>query len=426
MALNRPRVPIVAAAVLAFVLAAYGSSSSSSASSSLERSHSPAVLTIGVPLALTGPIAAQARQMEDGYNLYLKQHGGKIGGVPAKLVFADDQGDATQATVKTRGLITQSGINLIGGGALALESLAIEPVATRSNIAFITPISSADNLTQRKLSPLFARTNMTSSQPNLYFADYAYRTLGYRRMVIVEQDYAYGWESGGGFQYAFQKDGGKIVKKIYVPLNATDLTPYISHIPRNVDAVYAILVGSFVPRFEAEYRQSTLQGKVHLIGGPDMIDEDALDAAGANAVGMIGVHEYYKGQASVQPFVRAFRAAYHQTPSYWGESTYITAQWLAAAVKRQEAAGTKPADIPGWIRSNPKTFINDVVASRIQAPQGPMHMDRFHNAVMTLYIFRVTAPGTKKILKRIPNATQFWTESPSKFLAHPVFSRTYP
>jgi branched-chain amino acid transport system substrate-binding protein len=267
---------------------------------------------------------------------------------------------------------------------------------------------------------------MTSSQPNLYLGDYAYKKLGYRRMAIVEQDYAYGWESGGGFQYAFQRDGGTIVKKLYVPLNAADLMPYITHIPHNIDAVYAILVGAFVPRFEAEYRQSSLQGKVPVIGGPDMIDEDALAAAGANAVGLVGVHEYYKGLASAQSFVKAFRAAYGQTPSYWGESTYITAEWLSAAIQRQEAAGTKPAAIPSWILSHARSFIDDVIATRIHAPQGPMHMDRYHNAVMTLYIFRVTAPRTKKILQTIPNASQFWVETPSKFLAHPVFSRTYP
>jgi branched-chain amino acid transport system substrate-binding protein len=47
-------------------------------------------LKIGVPLALTGPIAAQATEMVNGYKLYLKQHGGKLGGVVDTLPAARD------------------------------------------------------------------------------------------------------------------------------------------------------------------------------------------------------------------------------------------------------------------------------------------------------------------------------------------------
>ena len=216
-------------------------------------------LKLGYPIALTGPIAAQAKQMVNGFNLYLNQHGNKLGGVPTKLYVQDTQADATTAIAKTRQLITQDGVHMIVGAALALESLAIIDTVKAANIAFMTPMSSADDLTQRKTSTVFSRPNMTSSQPNLYFGDYAYKTMKYRRIAIVAQDYAYGWESSGGFQYAFQKDGGTIVKKIFIPLNATDITPYVRQLPSNVDAVYTILVGAFVPRFEAAYKQSPLQ-----------------------------------------------------------------------------------------------------------------------------------------------------------------------
>ncbi len=394
-------------------------------SGSAARSDTP-TLKIGVPIALTGPIAAQAKQMVNGYNLYLNQHGGKLGGVPTKLYVQDDQADATTVIAKTRQLITQDQVDMIGGAALALESLAMIDTVKAANIAFMTPMSSADDLTQRKLIPIFSRPNMTSSQPNLYFGDYAYKQLHYRKIAIVAQDYAYGWESSGGFQYAFQKDGGTIVKKIFIPLNATDVSPYVRQIPSNVDAVYSILVGAFVPRFEAEYKASPLAGKVPLLGGPDMIDEDALAAAGKNAVGIVGVHEYSAELPSAKSFVTAYRAAYGETPSYWAEFPYIEANWLDKAIQLQESKGTKPADIPDWIRKNAAAFTSDIVATSVVAPQGPIHMDKYHNPVVKLYIFKVTSPGHKQVLATIPNATQFWTETPKQFLSHPVFSRTYP
>ena len=252
-----------------------------------------ATLKIGAAFALTGAVAPTAKQQEEGYDLYLRQHHSKLANVPTKMVYADDKGSATTTTIVTKSMISQDKVDMLGGGGLAPESIATLPIANANKMAYVTPLSATDDLTQRSGSPYFARVNMTSSQPNLYLGDYAYKQLHYHNVAMVIQDYAYGWESAGGFQYAFQKDGGKIAKKVYVPLTASDLTPYISQIPSNVDAVYAILVGGFAPRFETEYKQSGLETKVPLITGPDPIEENSLAAAGNNAIGVVGIQEYY-------------------------------------------------------------------------------------------------------------------------------------
>jgi branched-chain amino acid transport system substrate-binding protein len=389
------------------------------------------LLRVGVPLALTGPIAEQAEEMVRGYQLYLAQHGGRLGGVPVRLYVEDTQADPKMVIAKTRKLIESDHVDLIGGGALALESLAIIQVTGPRHVAFITPISSADDLTQRKLVPTFARTNMTSSQPNLYFGQWVYQHLGYRRVAIIAQDYAYGWESAGGFQYAFEKSGGKVVQKIYAPLTTADYAPFVRQLRTDVDAVYAILVGAHVPRFLRAYHQFGLAGKVPLIGGPDMADEDALQAAGKDAVGVVIVHEYSKDLplASTRAFVRDWRQAYRgQTPSYWGESTYTTAQWIDTALTDyRRRTGTALEAVPGWIDRHPDEFIAALVRTRLaMTPRGPLSMDAFHNAVVTLYVFKVDRPGHKTVLATIPHASQFWTEPPKEFLAHPVFSRDFP
>src|SRR6202011_1436377 len=132
-------------------------------------------LKIGVPIALTGPIAEQAQEMVHGYQLYLNQHGNMLGGVPSKIYVEDTQADPAMVIAKTRKLLSSDRVDFIGGGALALESLAIIQVTGPRHIAFVTPMSSADDLTQRKLLPTFARFNLTSSQPNLYFGQWVYK-----------------------------------------------------------------------------------------------------------------------------------------------------------------------------------------------------------------------------------------------------------
>lgn len=388
-------------------------------------------LKIGVPIALTGPIAEQAQEMVHGYQLYLNQHGNMLGGVPAKIYVEDTQADPAMVIAKTRKLLSSDRVDFIGGGALALESLAIIQVTGPRHVAFVTPISSADDLTQRKLVPTFARFNLTSSQPNLYFGQWVYQQLHYKRIAMIAQDYAYGWESAAGFQYAFEKSGGKVVQKTWVPLTATDYAPFVRQLDTHVDAIYAILVGAHVPRFEKAYNQFGLGGKIPLIGGPDIADEDALQAAGQDAVGITIVHEYSKDMISpaTQAFIKAWQSAYGgQTPSYWGESTYTSAHWIDAAITNyRKKSGMSAGAVAGWIDKNPEQFISAIVSTSLAVtPRGPLHMDAYHNPVNNLYVFKVDRANHKTVLATIPNASQFWTETPQQFLSHPVFSRTFP
>jgi branched-chain amino acid transport system substrate-binding protein len=389
------------------------------------------LLKIGVPLELTGPIAEEAEEMVHGYQLYLKQRGNRLGGAPVKLFIDDIQATPSVAIAKTRKQIESDEVDLIGGAGLALDAYAIVQVAAPRQVAYMTPIAASDDLTQRKLVPTFARANMTSSQPNLYFGQWVRQNLNYRRVAMIVQDYAYGWESGGGFQYAFEKAGGHIVQKLYAPLTTTDYTPFVSQLDKSVDAIYAMLVGSNVPRFEKTYNQLGLGGKIPLLGGPDMADEDALHSAGKDAVGITFVHEYSSQLpiAATQEFVTDWKQAYDgQVPSYWGESTYTMAHWIDEAIADYRRKTGMSADaVPAWIRKQPKAFIDAVVATKLdRTPRGPLRMDAYHNPITTLYILRVDKPYHAKVLATIPNASQFWTESPKQFLSHPLFSRAFP
>ncbi|MGH7861962.1 MAG: ABC transporter substrate-binding protein [Candidatus Dormibacteraceae bacterium] len=387
-------------------------------------------LVIGAPLALTGPIAAQATEMQNSMALYLSQHGNKLGGIPVKVIYQDTQGDPNQAVSKTRLVIQNNGADLIVGGALAPESLAIRGVVVAAKIAYVSPISSADDLTQRKRSPLIARTNMTSSQPNMPFGAYAYNTLGYHRVAIITQDYGYGWESAGGFAYGFQKSGGQIAAKVYVPLGTTDWAPYVHQLPTNVDAIYALPVGSGVAQFARAYIDAGLKAKIPLIGGPDLADEDALQAAGNDLVGVVQVHDYNPNESQTQPYATAYQRAYHIVPSYWGESTYTSLMWIDRTIAAYRKGGASASATVNWIRTNPAAFISEMRGVPLpDAPRGPLTLDKYNNAVLNLYIVKVIEKNGKpyrETIDTIPSVSQFWNVAPATFLAQPVFSRTFP
>ena len=68
------------------------------------------------------------------------------------------------------------------------------------------------------------RTGWTSSQPTHPFGEWACEQ-GYKRIVAIAADYAFGYETVGGFQKTFEACGGKIIQKIWPPLGTIDFGP---------------------------------------------------------------------------------------------------------------------------------------------------------------------------------------------------------
>ena len=88
-------------------------------------------------------------------------------------------------------------VQLLVGGLLASTGYALAPESTRAKVVYISSIPSADDLTQRKLAefPYFFRTGWTSSQPTQPLGQWAC-DQGYKKIVTVAADYAFGYEIG--------------------------------------------------------------------------------------------------------------------------------------------------------------------------------------------------------------------------------------
>ena len=58
-------------------------------------------------------------------------------------------------------------------------------------------------------------------------ADYAYKELGYRKVITVANDLAFGYEETGGFERVFEDAGGRVKAKLRPPLVTPDHTLFI-------------------------------------------------------------------------------------------------------------------------------------------------------------------------------------------------------
>src|SRR5262249_12349965 len=143
------------------------------------------------------------------------------------------------------------------------EALAIDSYIRDTKVPLITTTSAATvDLKAHAVNPWVLHAFGTAPQVTYALGDYAARTLGYKRIAIVAEDFTYGHEGAGVFQLAFEAAGAKIVQKLWPPLNAPEYGPYLAQIKRDVDAIYMGFAGSNPLRFLRQYAEVGLKGKV--------------------------------------------------------------------------------------------------------------------------------------------------------------------
>src|SRR5919201_2082149 len=250
-------------------------------------------IRIGFLTVRTGPLAAGGKQMEQGIQLFLKERNNAIAGRKVELIIADTGGNPAGAKTKTQELVERDKVHVIIGPLAAFEALAIDDYIRQTRTPTVSCSAAAEDLTQRKPNPWFVRSVGTSAQSNHALGEYAAKTLGYKRIAIIADDFAYGHETAAGFQRVFEDNGGKIVQKLLPPLSVPDYGSYIAQLKPNVDAVYAGFAGANGFRFLRQYREYGL--KMPVLGSMTTPDESILRQIGDEAIRVISAGWYAAG-----------------------------------------------------------------------------------------------------------------------------------
>ena len=382
-------------------------------------------LRIGFLAPMTGPFAQIGRDMSNGFEMYVDEVKGDFAGARVTFILEDGQGKPPVNVLKAEKLIRQDKVHMFIGGLLASTGYALAPVSTREKVVYIPSIPAADDLTQRDLGkyPYVVRTGWTSSQPNHPFGQWACEQ-GYKRIAAIAADYAFGYEVVGGFQKAFEDCGGKVVQKIWPPINTKDFGPYLPTIKRDVDAIFTLMVGPMSLQFPKQLAAAGIKKPV--LGGGTSYDEFVLPSMGDEVLGHVSALQYSAALDTPKnaAFVKKYREKYGKVPSYYSESNYTTAQMIHEVMKRTQGKW------PGA-----QEFVKLLSAVKVEAVRGPITLDDMRNPVQNVYIKKVERKKMhgfgqdelwNTVIKTYPNVGQFWTYGKEAFLKQPVYSRDYP
>jgi branched-chain amino acid transport system substrate-binding protein len=380
-----------------------------------------APIKIGFLSPLSGAIAQAGKDMYSGCELYWNEHGMQIAGRKLEVILEDTEGQPATAVAKLRKLIDRDRVNLLAGVILSNVAYALVPPIEAAGIPTIYPINSAEDLTQRKRPKWLIRTGFSAGGNMHPFGEYAAKTLKYKKVVTIGLDYAFGWETVGGFHKSFEDSGGQVVGKIWVPLNVLDYGPYLSQVRRDADAVFVVALGRWTQLFAKQWAESGLKDRLPLIAGGTYTDEHILPQLGDETIGVISAHHYSAAldTPANRKFRTAFEKAYGRTPSFYSENCYTGARVIAEAVK---AIGGKVEDRAALMAALRRVEIGD-------APRGPVKIDTYGNPTQNIYIRRVERVGGKlqnTVIYTYPAVSQFWKYDPQPFLKQPVYSRDFP
>jgi len=382
-------------------------------------------LRIGFVAPTTGIFAQVGKDMVDGFAMYLDEKMNKFGSADVKFIVEDEQAKPDTAVTKAKKLILQDKVHILVGGLLASSGYALAPVSTAEKVLYILPVSAADDLTQRDLPkyPYIIRTGWSSSQPSHPFGQWACEQ-GYKKIVAIGADYAFGYEVIGGFQRAFEACGGKIIQKIWPPIGTKDFGPYIPTIKADADAIFSLMVGPMSLQFPKQLAASG--NKKPVLGGGTSYDEFVLPSMGDEVIGHVSALQYSAALETPknEAFVKAYRAKFGKVPSYYSETNYTTADMIDQVIQKYNGK------FPGA-----EEFIRQLVAMKFDTLRGPVSFDDMRNPVQNIYIKKVekqkmfgypNAELWNTVIKTYPNVSQFGQFKKAEFLATPVYSRDYP
>ncbi|MFT8246787.1 ABC transporter substrate-binding protein [Roseomonas sp. BN140053] len=312
--------------------------------------------------------------------LFFEQIGWQAGGRRIEFVREDDDMNPQVGLQKLKKLVESDRVDFVCGPQLSNIAMAMVGYMKQSRAFWLCSGAGVTQLTWERMPYMF-RTSCSVWQHNAEFGGWFYKNVA-KEVILTASDYTGGRDTVGEFKQSFVRNGGRVVREIYPPLNTNDFSSYLLDLKSsNVPASFSFYSGTDAIRFVKQYAEYGLRERIKLTGSGFMVESDTLPAQGAAALGVISSLHYADtlDNPENRKFVADYRARFNEYPNVTAEYGYVTAQVIAKAL---EATGGNTQDKDKLAAA--------VAALSFNAPRGPFRFDPVtHNPIMNVYIREV-------------------------------------
>jgi branched-chain amino acid transport system substrate-binding protein len=288
---------------------------------------------VGFISTLSGPNAAIGGDIRDGFNLAVKLNGGKLGGLPAEMIVADDQLNPDTAKQHADRLVKRDRVDFVTGTVFSNVVLAIAPQVTDAKTFFIGPNAGPAQYTGAQCNPFF----FVSSWPSEAYSEAAgeYVTQrGFKNVVFLAPNYQGGKDAANGFKRYYK---GKLADEMYTKLGQLDYAAELAQIrAAKPEALYVFLPGGMGINFIKQFVSAGLSRDIQLVVPLWGSDQDIIRAVGDPMLGLFSLGHWTidLDNAANRKFVAEFEKEYKRIPSVFAAQGYDTALLIDSALRR--------------------------------------------------------------------------------------------
>ena len=337
---------------------------------------------IGFITTLSGPEAVLGNPMRDSANLALSMLGGKIGGVPAEIVYGDDQQKPDVGRQLAEKMLQKDRVDFVTGMLGSNVLLAVYQQVVRTHTILISANAGPHQFAGDQCSPYYFNVAQQSDESSEAMGQYLH-DKNIKNVYAMAPDYNAGKDMVGGFERYL---AAPLAGEAYTPFGQLDYQPEISRIrAAKPGAVFVFYPGGMGIQFVKQFAQSGLKDEIPFYS-TNAIDEVNLPVLKAAAVG--DYTSLYWGASLDIPrnhvYLDAFRKRYHYTPNSLGAGSFDAIFLIDSAVK---AVHGNLADKAALIAAMEK--------ADFQSVRGPFSFNTNHHPIENFYLFRAvkTAEG---------------------------------
>jgi branched-chain amino acid transport system substrate-binding protein len=342
---------------------------------------------VGLMLPYSGTFAQLGRSLLNGFKLAVDERGGKLSGYPIEYVSVDDESNPAKAAENAKRLIQRDNAHVLFGTAHSGVAIGMAKVARETGVPWLIPLATADELTGVLCAPNIFRTSMSSWQ-SIYPLGRVMKERGHKTAAFITWKYTSGEQQLAAFKEGFEKEGGKIVRELFLPFPQVEFQALLTEIASvKPDAVVAFFGAAAAAKFLKDYDGAGLKQSIPLYGA-GFLTEGVLEAAGDAAEGVETTLNYGDGLDTKKnnAFRLAYAKAYKLQPDVFAVQGYDAAQLLEAGLA---ASRQGIADRDAVIRGMEK--------ARIDSPRGIFTMSRAHNPIQDIYLRKVVGKENRII-----------------------------
>src|SRR3954466_7455789 len=344
---------------------------------------------IGFVGTFSGPAALIGNDMRDGFELALDHLGRKVGGLPAQVIYEDDQQKPEVGKQKTDKLISSDRVNFLTGYIWSNVLLASLKPAVDAQTFLISANAGPSQIAGELCSPWFFSTSWQGDQVPHAVGEYM-NQKGVKSAFLIAPNYAAGKDVIAGLKANYK---GTFLGEEYTRWpDQLDFSAELSKArAAKPDAIFAFYPGGAGIQFVTQYAQSGLKGQIPLYTA-FTIDELSLPRMKDLAVGIPGAQQWVNDlpNDANKKFVADYKAKYKASPSFYGAQTYDALALLESAVVAVKGDLTKKDEMR-----------KEMEKANFKSVRGNFKFGPNHIPIQNFYLQDVVKQGDDYVLKTV-------------------------